>query len=195
MISPSHDRLGELCRPSVSRSRLALRATGSTGRWALTGCRRAGSLPPSDHGLLCARGACASDLSGTSRNRRYGHRDRRKVSKAVQRQRIGENDRLCRISRNVCGVIGICRASCPNRPYVPCVLYPALHGWSRSQRCSVTQRRHRPFCGSARIATVAPWLPLRNRGNGARQSMICTTMRVHPRVLVDERSALRRHGR
>jgi hypothetical protein len=41
--------LGELCRPGVSRPRLALCATGSTGFTALTGSRRAGPLLPSDH--------------------------------------------------------------------------------------------------------------------------------------------------
>jgi len=54
-VGPSHDRLGERCRPGVSPSSLALRAPGSAGLQALTGCRRAGSLPPSDHSLLCAK--------------------------------------------------------------------------------------------------------------------------------------------
>jgi hypothetical protein len=65
-----------------------------------------------------------------------------------------------------------------------------------SQGCSVTWRKHRPFCGSARLATVAPWLPLTNRSHGvgrtAPRLTISTTMRVRPRVLTDdERSALR----
>jgi len=65
-----------------------------------------------------------------------------------------------------------------------------------SQGCSVTWRGLRPFCGSARPATVAPWLPLTNRSYGVRRIAphltISTTMRVRPRVVVDdERSALR----
>ena len=69
-----------------------------------------------------------------------------------------------------------------------------------SQGCSVTWRRHRLFCGSVRLATVAPWLPLRNCRHGARRPAphltISTTMHVRPRVLVnDERSALRGLGR
>jgi len=65
-----------------------------------------------------------------------------------------------------------------------------------SQGCSVTWRRHRPFCRSVRLATVAPWLPLTNRSYGVRRTAphltISTTMRVRPRVLADdERCALR----
>jgi hypothetical protein len=65
-----------------------------------------------------------------------------------------------------------------------------------SQRCGVTWRRHRPFCGSARLATVTPWLPLTNRSYSVRQTAphltISTTMHVRPCVLVDdERSGLR----
>jgi hypothetical protein len=30
----------------------------------------------------------------------------------------------------------------------------------------VIWRGVRPFCGSARLATLAPWLPLKNRGDG-----------------------------
>jgi hypothetical protein len=71
---------------------------------------------------------------------------------------------------------------------------------ARSQHYSVMWRGLRPFCGSPRLATVAPWLPLTNRSYGVRWTAphltISTTMRVRPRVLVDdERSALRRHGR
>ena len=65
-----------------------------------------------------------------------------------------------------------------------------------SRGCSVTWRGLRPFCGSARPATVAPWLPLTNRSYGVRRIAphltISTTMRVRPRVVVDdEQSALR----
>lgn len=65
-----------------------------------------------------------------------------------------------------------------------------------SQGCSVTWRRHWPFCGLARLATVAPWLPLTNRSRGVRRTAphltISTTMRVRPRGLTDdERSELR----
>jgi len=82
------------------------------------------------------------------------------------------------------------------RPAAPCGFYPALCGGSLSQHHGGTWRRHRSFCGSAGLATVAPWLPLTNRSHGfcrtARHLTISTTMRVRPRVMIDdERSALR----
>ena len=82
------------------------------------------------------------------------------------------------------------------QPAAPCGFYPALSGGSLSQHHRVTWRRHRPFCGSVRLATVAPWLSLRNRGKGvqrpARHSTISMTTRVRPRVLAGHgRSALR----
>src|SRR3979490_3326880 len=73
-------------------------------------------------------------------------------------------------------------------------LRPSCRGSARSQHCSVIWRGVRPFCGSARLATLAPWLPLKNRGDGAcrptRHSTISMTMWPRPLVLaVDGRSA------
>jgi hypothetical protein len=63
----------------------------------------------------------------------------------------------------------------------------SCRGSARSQGYSVTWRRHRPFCGSVRLATVAPWLPLTNRSYCVRRTAphltISTTTRVRPRVI------------
>lgn len=162
---------------------------------ALTGCRRAGSLPPSDHGLLCARASAPVSERVTWNDAEIavtGHLDRRRVSKASQRQRIAKNDKLRRTLARFAARLKLQVF----RPAASCGFYPALSGWPLSQHPSATWRRVRSFCGSAKLATVAPWLPLTNRSRGVRRSArhlaISTTMRVRPRVPVDdERSALR----
>ena len=67
---------------------------------------------------------------------------------------------------------------------------------ARSEHGSVTWRGLWPFNGSAKLPTVAPWLPRKNRSHGirraARYPTISTTMRLGPLVLaVDGRSAFR----
>ena len=121
-----------------------------------------------------------------------GHIDRRKVSKALQRQYIAKRNKL----RRTLAMFAARLKLQVFRPTAPCGFYPALSGGSLSQHHGGTWRRHRPFCGSARLATVAPWLPLTNRYYGVRRTAghltISTTMRVRPRVLADdERSVLR----
>jgi len=79
--------------------------------------------------------------------------------------------------------------------HLACFILP-LSSWPLSRHPSVTWRRHRPFCGLAWLATVAPWLLLTNRGYGvrrpARHLTISMTTRMRQRVLAgDERSALR----
>ena len=71
-------------------------------------------------------------------------------------------------------------------------------GSVRSEHGGVRWRGLRPFCGSAKLATVAPWLARKNRSHGmrraARYSTISTTMWPRPLVLaVDGQSAIGRH--
>jgi hypothetical protein len=63
---------------------------------------------------------------------------------------------------------------------------------------SAMERGLRPFCGSAKLATMVPWLLRKDRSHAmrraARYSTISMTMWPRPLVLaVDGRSALRRH--
>ncbi len=43
-------------------------------------------------------------------------------------------------------------------------------GSARSEHGSVMWRGLRPFSGSAKLATVAPWLPRKNRSHGMRRA-------------------------
>ena len=166
---------------------------------ALTGCRRTGSLPPSYHSLLCAR------ASAPVVERKQPESTRNFILIAAGCRKLCNDSLLAGTAS--CAGCSQCLAGDwiadtypPDRPAAPCGFYPALHDWPRSQHRSVMWRRHRPFCGSAKLATVAPWLPLTNRSDGVyritHHLTISTTMRVCPRALVDgERSALRRRGR
>src|SRR5467141_3472459 len=77
-------------------------------------------------------------------------------------------------------------------------LFAAMRSWlavsdcahaagARSEHGSVMWRGLRPFSGSAKLATVAPWLPRKNRSHGmrraARYSTISMTMWPRPLVL------------
>lgn len=71
---------------------------------------------------------------------------------------------------------------------------------ARSQHYSVMWRGLRPFSGSAKIATVAPWLAVKNHRAGMRRptlhTMVSMTMPRRPLVLVDDgRSAIGWLGR
>src|SRR5260370_337803 len=81
-----------------------------------------------------------------------GHLDLRRVLKALQRQNLGKCDKLRRTLLMFAARLKLQMF----RPAAPCGFYPALSGGSLSQHHGVTWRRHWPFCGSAKLATVAP---------------------------------------
>ena len=62
-----------------------------------------------------------------------------------------------------------------------------------------TWREHRPFCGSAKLATVAPWLALKNRGAGMCRptchSTTSTTIQRRALVMAQARPSRRQAKR
>lgn len=112
--------------------------------------------------------------------RRQGSRCERPAPPACGLDRPSAGPALCRHATMAC--CARLRANC--------------RGSARSQHFGAIQRGLRLFSRLAKLATVAPWLPLKNQGHGVRRptrhSTISTTMRARPLILTDEgRSALR----